>query len=280
MSPYKKWDSDEVDDFYKKHIQSDFDPWYFPTYQYLLKKGYIGFYVVLFYGKTKKYPNIDSFCKEYWLKRLTTRKVKWVPEYVEEFYKKNILPFVVDNYLPPTSWFKGKWWEYWGFITVLNLWKVKGYDNIKDFKRQKGLSIIRKNKIYNKEEIDIFYKKEILCLIDNNKIPNQKWFQSKDWKYLLWYKSIIKWESGYKWLKDFSLKNNLDFPSKTKWTKNAVDKMLVESYRPLMDWNNFLTYSKIKELWWNYIDCYNALRNKRVKGYCWIKDFKKQNNLI
>ena len=279
MSPYTRWDSDEVESFYEKYIKSDFDPWYFPSYRYLINKGYIGFYTALYFGKTKKYPDIDSFCKEYWLKRLTTRKVKWTPEFIESFYNEKIVPFIEDNYLPTSDWFKEKWWEYWGFITVLNLWKIKWYDNIKDFKIKKWLNVIRRKRNYNKEEVDNFYLEKIFKHIKNNKIPNQKWFYDRGWDFLIWYRSVNNCESGYKWLKDFSIKNNLIFPEKKLWTKEAVEDFYKVNIKPLMDWNIFLPYSRFKELWWKYLEFYNALRNKRVNEYSWIKDFKKRNKL-
>jgi len=279
MSWNKKWCSEEVDEFYRTYIKEDVEEGYFPSYKYLHAKWYLGFYIALYFGKTEKYPNIEAFCVLNNLVRLNKKKLKWTDEYIEEFYEKNLIPLIKDNRLPTTGRFKEKGWEYWGFLTKLSLGKIEWYSSVMDFKKKKGLETTKTIKIYSKDEIDIFYQEYIIKHIKNNKLPNQRWFQKEDWKYLSWYRAIIRWDSSYKGLNDFSTKNWLVYPSKIKWTKDAIDEMFIDNIKPLMVSNKFLTYDKFKELWGKYINFYNSLRNKRVKGYDWIKDFKKQNKL-
>jgi len=280
MSGNKRWRSEDIDDFYNTYIKSDYEEGYFPTYKYLLTKGYIGFYIALYHWKTAKYPSIESFCKQNNLKRLTTRKIKWTREYIDIFYETKILPHVKDNRLPPISWFKEKWWEYWGFISILNLWKIEWYLSVLDFKAKHKLETKRKVQLFPLEKLDIFYKEEIKKHVVNNRLPNQRWFQKIDGDKLLWYKAIVNWLGKYKWLKDFSDRNGLSLPSKIVWDKESIDEMFYVNIKPLMEWNTFLSYEKFKELWGKYLNFYNVLRNKRVKEYNWIKDFKKKHKLI
>ena len=232
MANLLKWDADEIEDFYEKNIKPKVEPGYFPSYKFLFQHGYIGFYLALFYGKTKKYPDIKAFCDSYWLKRATEKKMKWTKEYADEFYHTNIFPHVKDWLFPVTNWFKNKWWEYWGFICSVNSGRVEWYSNVKDFKVKNGLKSGRVSKL-NKEEIDEFYRTDVSKYIENNMLPTKKWFQEKKGKLLKWLHSIESWTNGYKGMKDFSDTNWLDITRRATWNKDTVDQMFEINIRPL-----------------------------------------------
>ena len=272
-----KWDAKEIEEFYENKIKPMVKTGYFPSYNQLFKKWYIAFYVALSLGKTKKYPSVQAFCDTYWLKRLTEKESKWTKEYVDHFFNVYIKPEIKKNIFPKISWFIKMKWEYWGFIQVLNLWKVNGYKNLRDFKEKNWLITEKQIKI-TKEYIDNFYNTEILKHIKSNKLPTIVWFENKWWKYLSWYQYITLKKAGYDWIKDFCIKNWLN-SSKKIWDKSTVDKFYKENIIPLLVDNKFMPFSKFKELDWKYLEWYNTIRNNRVKWYKWIKDFKKKNRL-
>jgi len=272
-----KWDVKEIEEFFKTHIEPKVEPGTFPSYKFLLKNGYLGFYIALFYGKTKKYPNVQSFCDEHNLKRVTEKK--WTREFLDRFYQSKILPHVQDDLLPPTSWFKKRGWEYWGFIGVLNAWSIQGYKNVKDFREKNGLRTSRIKKT-SKEDIDSFYVDKILPHIRNNTLPTFKWFQEGEKDNLKWYRDIMSWKNGYRDMSHFCKVHGLEkWKKKSIWTKESIDEMFEKEIRPLMDGNKFLSYAVINELGGRKKEWYNVLRNNRVKWYKWIKDFKKKNKL-
>lgn len=278
MNPRRKWDAQEVENFYTEIILPEVGEWIFPSYKFLFNKWYLGFYSALSYGKIDKYPTIDSFCKAFNLERDTKKRLKWTPEYIEEFYNTKVLPFVVDWKIPLTSWFLEKGGEYWGFITTINAWKIKGYKSMKDFRQKKGLKSKRIAR-WNKDDVEKFYKETLSKEIENNTLPKRVWFKRKWNEYSSFLSAIDSKRVGYANLSDFAKKKKLKMSRSQLWDKESADAMYYENIVPLMEDGKFLTYTRITYLWGRYLEWYDALRNKRVPWYDGIKDFKKKNNI-
>ena len=212
-----------------------------------------------------------------WYILIKAKKTKWTREFVDEFFEENVKPHIKGNKFPITSWFKGQWWEYWGFIWVLNSWRIEWYNSVKDFREKRWL-VTWKNPI-TKEMIDKFYNEEVKQYVEGDTLPSSYWFRNKGGKFSSWYTYLSKVGYGYSWVQDFCRKNWLKIKSKWHWNKQLIDEFFKDMIKPLMEWNKLLPYSLFKELDWKYLEWYNTLRAKRVKWYSWIIDFKKKHKL-
>ncbi len=241
------------------------------------KNIFIKEWMFSFYAHISRTYWIEKYFKKYWLRpnrkrwRFTTKKE------VDEYYKRHIEPLKTnEKWFLTRTWVKKNWFYSW-YIKIAK--KEVWYEWINDFKEKNNIRISKI--VFNfksKADIDKYFDKYIK---PNNSDKNYMKFDwlIENW-HNFWLVSIRSCKYWYISLEDFRDKHNIEakrkirkFPSQDSLKEyylnviikdredqgaNITSKWIVENW--FWDWYSRVTYN---ELWYN-----------------WLKDFKRQNNII
>lgn len=203
-----KWTKEYADNFYLKNIKPNMENDIFPKIDWFREKKweYTGFLAAINNKKVEWYTSLEDFkLKNNIFVKKSSNITK---EYIDQFYKDNIEPYVVDRRMPTAKWIKSKWSTYsswYQYIYKYNVW----YNSLRDFCSKNHL-IAPWRRVWDRITADNFFKEQIKPLMNWNKLLSYKDFKEIDWKYLEWYNAIrnsrVDW---YSWIKEFKLKNKL-----------------------------------------------------------------------